>query len=459
MGSSLLHQIERATTYDNEILEAFLPVSLRELLEAVTPLLPEEDREAFSDVTRVLAALCQHEAFGELQELKRLYRPFSPDSDLLPTGGLSDEQRQQRRDGFLERVYRLLDRANYLGMDEDQINAAIAEQSPYGLALRVELDDFDELALFVRGCANGPIEVRSWKTLFRKRRIIVPIYRRLAMVIKLKPGETAPPDWLSRMGIRRSSRGDGPMAAMRDDAIYLKLFRDVARCDLEMLFPNTRVQMKPVDKLKVGATGLGATAMGVIKATPALGAAMINPIGAMTALGGLLGVLFKQISNIFNLRTRYAARLAQNLYVHALDNSAGVFTRLVDLVVEERCKEAVLAFAFLCVDRSQPWRLESLDRRVERFVFETYNLKVNYDVDDGLSLLRSLGLVSLDDDGTIHAQPPRQARCTLDRRWDGLFRFDPFRGSVASPAEASPHGGDPCVDAAPRGETVAGGSG
>ena len=59
----------------------------------------------------------------------------------------------------------------------------------------------------------------------------------------------------------------------------LKLFQNVPKADLEMLFPNTRVRMRTIDKLLIGVPAL---ISGGIVLTTKLGASLV-------LLGSLLG--------------------------------------------------------------------------------------------------------------------------------------------------------------------------
>ena len=44
---------------------------------------------------------------------------------------------------------------------------------------------------------------------------------------------------------------------VKENCIYMKLFKNIPRSDLEMIFPNTRVRFRFFDKLRLGATAGG----------------------------------------------------------------------------------------------------------------------------------------------------------------------------------------------------------
>ena len=86
-----------------------------------------------------------------------------------------------------------------------------------------------------------------------------------------------------------------------DEFIFIKLFKDIAQNDLEMLFHNRKIKLKTLDKIRLSLTSGVGTALGVVSTTTKIIAAASNIFSIVIALG----VLFKQIMNIFNKRTQY----------------------------------------------------------------------------------------------------------------------------------------------------------
>lgn len=66
--------------------------------------------------------------------------------------------------------------------------------------------------------------------------------------------------------------------------------------------------------------------------------------------GVLGGFIFKEWSKFKNRKLRFMKALADNLYFKNLDNNSGVFHHLIDSA-EEECKEAILAYYFLVIER------------------------------------------------------------------------------------------------------------
>uniref|UniRef100_UPI003567C3F8 TMEM143 family protein n=1 Tax=Pontibacterium sp. TaxID=2036026 RepID=UPI003567C3F8 len=233
-------------------------------------------------------------------------------------------------------------------------------------------------------------------------------------------------------------------AAARDikpGSVILKLFKNVPTADLEMLFPNTTVRMRLIDKLMIGvpaaisggvviSTKLGATLvllgslfgfwMGMHSTPVELDKAAL--IALFAGLGAVGSYLWKQFNNFKNRKLRFVQSLTQNLYFKNLDNNAGVFHRLIDDAEEEECKEAILAYYFL-LTHSTAISATELDQQIERWFRNTLNCELNFEIDDALDKLKRLKLVSETSDGTLTAMPLPQALSTLDKHWDQLFSY------------------------------------
>jgi len=218
----------------------------------------------------------------------------------------------------------------------------------------------------------------------------------------------------------------------------LRLFRNVPRADLEMLFPNTRVRMRLIDKLLIGVPAL---VSGGIVLTTKLGASMVllgslfgywlglhsqptelNQARVMVLAAGaaaLGGYLWKQFSNFKNRKIRFMQALTQNLYFKNLDNNAGVFHRLANDAEEEESKEALLAYYFLLIS-PRALAKDELDRQIEDWFRQVWNCELDFEIDDALQKLHSLGLVE-ESAGSLRAVTIDQGIRLLDQRWDNYF--------------------------------------
>ncbi len=220
--------------------------------------------------------------------------------------------------------------------------------------------------------------------------------------------------------------------------MMLKLFRNIPQGDLESLFPNSEVRMRPVDKL---ALGVPALASGLVVLFTKLGAALgllflflgfhlglrdTEPDfdhAALALLAGGLSTLglfgWRQWSKFENRKIRFLKLLTEHLYFRNLDNDAGVLHHLVDAAEEEQCKEAVVAYYF-AFTAGVPLSAAELDARIEGWFEQRWGTRVDFEVSDALAKLVSLGLASTAD-GRWTVVPLTEACRIADTRWDGLF--------------------------------------
>lgn len=151
---------------------------------------------------------------------------------------------------------RLLEKANYEKVTQNDLQLALAESSLFKIRLQVDFEDFSEVLLFHRGESLREESVPMWLGL-RQRKIHFTHYERVVIYIKFR--DTFRP-------------GKAALPACRAGAALLRLFQNVPKADMEMLFPNTRVRMRNVDKLLIGIPA--AVSGGIVLATK-LGATLV----------------------------------------------------------------------------------------------------------------------------------------------------------------------------------------
>lgn len=363
--------VQEGITYDDAILERFIPVDYDELTEelATTGANPEM-LARFAELLRVH----YHERFHHLLVgLKRAYRPFDPDSEYVTLQRYSDTEYREMEERFLAEAAKLANHANFEALTQESLNAAVNETSPYGVEVSVDLGAFGAMQLFFRGSSLRREQKRTARSLYLKKELIAtPVYRRLLMVF--------------RLGSERR--------------IYLKLFKEIPASDLEMLFPNTKVKIAFIDKIKLAVTGGGGTIGGAMTLVGKL-ASSLDPMALLGALGAFAAILWRQVSAVFSHRVKYMARLAQNLYFYNLDNNAGVLSHLVAMAEAEECKEALLAYAFLLRSGSG-MTLEALDGAIEAYIGSRFGVAIDFEIADAAGKLKALGLVT-EEEGRLHA--------------------------------------------------------
>ena len=127
----------------------------------------------------------------------------------------------------------------------------------------------------------------AWQKFYLREQIDIPFFQRLFLLFKLKPlekrvHEVMRTQKLSRREaekiVKRERAGMPP--EVKRNCIYMKLFKNIPRSDLEMVFPNTRVRFRFFDKLRLGATAGGGWVSALFGAAGKIALLATNPIAA-----------------------------------------------------------------------------------------------------------------------------------------------------------------------------------
>ena len=371
----------------------------------------------FRQLYYMLSSIFHFEFHQIVESLKDSYAPVDPDADTRDF----DNRKPLSDLSFVDLLRNLLEKANYECITQSDLDAALSESSLFKIRLHVDFDDFSEALLFCRGVSTRKEVISKYFGLVKKE-ISFTNYDRVVLYIRFRDD---------------FEQEKSAMPGCKPGATLLKLFQNVPKADLEMLFPNTAVRMRTSDKLMIG---VPAVVSGGIVLTTKLGASLVvlgslfgfwfglsaEPVelnrASMTILivgiATFAGYLWKQFSNFKNRKLRFMQALTQNLYFKNLDNNAGVFHRLADDAEEEECKEAILAYYFLLA-RGAMMR-EQLDSTIENWLTEKWHCDVDFEIEDALNKLKVLSLVT-EDNGKLSAVALDRAIKRLDDRWDNYF--------------------------------------
>jgi hypothetical protein len=110
--------------------------------------------------------------------------------------------------------------------------------------------------------------------------------------------------------------------------------------------------------------------------------------------------------------------MAQNLYFHAMADNRSAMIKLADRAAEEDVKEEMLLYAVLAKTPAKRADLADVDKGIERYLRQTFDIDVDFDLGDALGRLMADGLVTEAADGTLIALPPQEAAEHLDAKWD-----------------------------------------
>ena len=364
----------------------------------------------------------------KLLELEQTYEPFSPDSDLLMTRAFSPEERTSMQKRLVAQMASLLEQGNFTRVDPSNVHFILTKDSAYGLDLEVDLQAFEEILIYYRGATTISEYRRDVRRAYmRWREVKIPVFQRMFLLFKLKPFAVRVEEVMREHNLDqkeaeravRRLRGLLP-ATVSSDYIYMKLFKNMPRSDVEMIFPNTKVRFRLFDKLKFGVTAGGGLGMGVFGTVGKVAMAS-NPYTLAAAVAGLGGIALRQATNFLNQRTRYMVVLAQNLYFHAMADNRGVMTLLADRAAEEDIKEEMLLYSVLAKERANILNLRQVDQAIEQYLKDTFDIDVDFDVEDALQRLKQEGIVTELADGTLETLAPREAGLHIDKLWDACL--------------------------------------
>ena len=415
--------------------ERFIPFRKASIVSMCADDLPEQERESFRAFADLLASLLHHQFRARLESLKDTYHPFDPNTDTRTAVEPDAAERRAAQQRLVDELAALAEDANFERISPDDLDRAFVEESLMKVRLEADFDDFEQVVFYRRGEHTREEEIRYLFGL-RRRTITFTNYGKVLVYVKFKDA-----DYFTDAG-RKIDR-----LPFTPGSTIIKLFQDVPRADLEMLFPNAQVRMRPVDKLLIG---VPAVVSGVIVVATKLIAAVVpvllllafwfgarrEPVrldqGQLVALGAALaavgGFLLRQFTKFKNRKIAFMKSLSESLYFRNLDNDAGVFHHLLDAAEEEETKEAVLAYHFLRTAEG-PLTPAELDGRIESWFADRWQARFDFEIDDGMAKLRRLRLVEDDGRGRSTAVPLDEAKGRLDETWDGLFAYHAQPGS------------------------------
>lgn len=414
--------------------EKFIPVTRFALLDRLTlpsawPTGQAQDARRFF---RYLDYWRQQQYNSQLLELEQIYEAFSPDSDLLMTRQITEEERARLKHRVVSSVESLMQRANYERIDPADVDLILTKDSHYGLDLMVDMKAFDDILIYYRGASNKKHERRRFQKFMRKEEFDVAVFQRLFILFKLKPYDVRVEEYMrdekltreqaeKRVTKNRSSLPPG----INDQNIYMKLFKNIPRSDIEMVFPNTEVRFRLLDKLRLGVSAGGGLGMGAVGAAGKIALITTNPIAAAGAVAGLGGVAFRQAMSFMNQKQRYMVVMAQNLYFHTMADNRGVILKVAARAAEEDIKEEMLLYTVLAKEKATRADIPAIDLAIEQFLTRTFGVKVDFDIEDALDRLIRDGVVTEDANGRFTTLAPADASRHIDDKWDSFLDLLP----------------------------------
>jgi hypothetical protein len=401
-----------------------IPVPRRDIVAALLGELDEQVRAKVEAICQLLVRVHHFEFHVELEALKHAYAPFNPDLERFDRSDPPTPARAQVLERQLEVV---LERGNYERLTEADLTHAFSERSLFPLDVNVDTTVYDKAMFYARGETVRTAVIPRWYGL-RRRTVSVPTFDRVCLFVRFKPDDQLQAAASkSRRRLRRRRRHKG----FEPGTTILKLFRNIPKADLEILYPNCQPGMRTLDRLFFGVPALLGGIPVLAKLVPATFALAVllgfrrGHIDTTSIIAGLTGVIVlggylgQQWIKFKNRRLLFSKELSENLYFRNLDNNEGVLTRLVDEAEDEENKETILAY-YLLLRAPEGLSARELGRAIETWLAEHFDVALDFEIADAIGKLERLSLATLVD-GQARALAPADALERLRGHWDVLI--------------------------------------
>lgn len=404
--------------------EHYIPFNKEFLLEQqLLPFAQDQEKiNGFKKLFDIIEHYYHYEAFNLNRNLKKHYAVFDPD--------LSPKERANFKGKsdftlFKANLLQVLENGNYSRIEEGTLEVAFDKSDLIGLNLAINFEDYKDYELYVRGQHTAKEKISRF--IFWKKEVEIEYYERVLIYLHYNEAD--------HFKERKAKLGKTPI---EPGTIVLKIFKRVPKNDLETIFPNAVPKMSTTDKLLFWVPGIGGgvslLSTTVIPALITMYAAYqsgetIDLLNSKTslnqgliALGVLSAYLFRQYSTFVNKKIKYSKLLSDSLYFKNIGNNSGAFYSLLNSSEEEVLKETLLAYTFL-YKSDQALTATELDKAIESWFTTTLQTDLDFDVEDALLKLKSIGL-GIETDGKWKVIPLEQALVTIDALWDNVFTYN-----------------------------------
>ena len=423
----------------NRDLENFIPCTVQELVKlcVADSRLAGQDT-AFDAFARRLIAYQQHRARMLLRPLRESFAMLDPDAELGDPA--SAEEAAAAAADVAAGFAALCEAANFRAYTEAELADAMDAATLIELNTWVDFDDFARIEVFYRGDDTMDLSLRRG---FGKRQVRVDNLRRVAMLLEVRQAR-----YFEALGRDLEELGAAP------GKVYLYLYKNIPRNDLELLFPNVQISMRLGDRLLFGipaAAGVIPLALKVLPSLALVGGAIVLTLFGSEAVellnlrGGdasqyptlvalsimailVGGFAVRQYNNYTRKKLKFLKRVKDTLFFKSLGTNAAALAALTDMAEQETVKELVLTF-FVLITADGPLTREQLDRRAESWLLKHCGEQVDFDVDKSLRNARLLEtvvedagqLIRTDEQGLFATAPIADLRAELDSLWERSF--------------------------------------
>lgn len=436
--------------------EAFIPYRRTDIIELCIEdgKLSDADVPKFREFCSILLAYYHFKLHQALEVLKDNYAPFNPDADTKSRIEYTQTELAEKEKQVVSDLKAILEQANYVPISQESLERAFKEMSLITLKTDVDFNDFDQMVCYCRGDIYQTAYIKKF---FKTVEYKINTFERVAMLIKCKNRE-----YFESKKIKVEKLNFTP------GKTYIYLYKNIPKSDIEFIFPNVKVSMTLKDRLILGVPAVGAAIPIMLRVVPQLllifgviaflifGPSFAQQLNLMPKgedLNNIMRILvatlsmgmamggfaFKQYSNYKSKQMKFQKDVTETLFFKNMSSNVGVFHSLIDAAEEEECKEIMLAYYHLLTS-DMPLTAEQLDDRIEKWMEEKFDTKIDFDIhgplrnleeirgkliEDGIDeeTASQISLLSYDEDGCCQVLPLDRAKKVIDYIWDNAFLY------------------------------------
>lgn len=390
--------------WDTQAQEHYIPLHTTDLVEflAQHPGLDGPAVTQFRQIAMLLQAIEHHLYRQRHEQLLYSYAPLDPDLDRMLASVPTPIERDHTIDECRKRTESVLLRANYRKLTTEELEQTLEVASQWGVRMRVNFELQEWMDVYTRGLVIGTRKQRRLRKLYRFIEFEVPLYQRLVIVFRAKPNHPQKFD---------------------ADRIYLRMFKNVPRQDIDMMLPGAGVHMTWIDHSKILLPSMYAAGMTMWRILKYF--FMLALLGAFKTVGIVLIALLAigyGIKSMFTFRLhtqrRYLLNMTQNLYYQSLGNNNGVLLRVLEEGEQQEACQAILVYFVAMINGFPPLSLQQLNDQCRELVQQASGVNSFFDTEATVKSLAKLGMLRFEQEGWVALQP-RPAIEQLDKVWDG----------------------------------------
>lgn len=264
-----------------------------------------------------------------------------------------------------------------------------------------------------------PDAAKTFSLLFTKLQIQEPCFTDVVILYRK-----------SKQVLDRANAEKDPLPAygkaMLQRNLVVKSFCDIPMADMEMIFPEKSVYIKPFILIQLVVT----VVLAVFTILSTLVQSKVN-LGVLASLASVTAARAYQVWYRAQLtRQQMQDAMTQGLYEKAADSQEGVLNSVLSQMADQHTKEVILAYAVLLL-RGEPVTQQGLDTRCELWLDQVFGLKLDFAIENSLPVCLEDGVIERDAQGMLRPLPPAKALDVLKRKWEHHFDKQTSGGAEA----------------------------